>query len=97
MPRRTHPRARHRHDRAHIRFHRDRWIAKRVAVARLVLGDDDLRSAWREQRGRATDVQAWVGCRRAHCLLCHWEKLVEGQANRRRAEREWCRHEEAEW
>lgn len=29
MPRHTHPASRHRHDRAHIRFHRDRIIDKR--------------------------------------------------------------------
>lgn len=37
MPRTTHPRSRHRHDRAHHRFHTDRVVAKRRAqVRRLV-------------------------------------------------------------
>ena len=40
MPRRTHPRPRRKHSRAHIRYQRDRYIRKRWQLGKRIWGDD---------------------------------------------------------
>jgi hypothetical protein len=40
MPRRTHPRPRCKHSRAHTRYHRDRYIRKRWRLGKRLYGDD---------------------------------------------------------
>lgn len=75
MPRHTHRSSRHRHSRAHIRFHRDRWVAKRFAQYRRVsppwaIWEPRLSEPW----GFLEDEQAWLGCRRARCGWCHADK-----------------------
>ncbi len=44
MPRRTHPRCRRTHSRAHAREQRDRYIAKRWQLGKRLYGDDFLLS-----------------------------------------------------
>lgn len=86
MPRHTHVLARHRHSRAHIRFHRDRWVAKRFAQYRRVTPPWALwRPRLNEPLGYLEDEQAWLGCRRAHCGLCH----AKDPGRRQCEDREW--------
>ena len=40
MPRHTHPRARRKHSRAHVRAQRDRYIKKRWQLGKRLYGDD---------------------------------------------------------
>lgn len=47
MPRHTHPRPRRKHSRAHIRYHRDRYIKKRWRLAKRIYSDEFmLRHYW---------------------------------------------------
>lgn len=87
MPRSTHPRPRHRHDRAHVRYHRDRLVKKR---ARAYIA---ARPAWIEAYergltdgpwGRNANEAWWRGCHRAPCGVCHPVDL-----RRARGLREW--------
>jgi hypothetical protein len=87
MPRHTHVRVRHRHTRAHIRFNRDRWVAKRFAqykrLALWGLSQARLDEPW----GYLEDEQAWLGCRRTQCGLCH----VRDAGRRSREDSGWRR------
>jgi hypothetical protein len=87
MPRHTHPAPRHRHDRAHIRFHRDRWVRKRGRQFRRVSANparrrpseaEKLAGSW----GVHDDEQMWLGCHRANCGLCGYLE-VDGDRTRR--------------
>lgn len=62
---------------ARRRFHTDRVIAKRLRLAHLLLHRpaDHL-----IVRGRLDDEQAYLGCRRARCGLCHPSKRWPGAA-----------------
>jgi hypothetical protein len=78
-----------RHSRATIRYQRDRIVAKRIAQARLL--------AWQPVDpvgGRLEVEQSYLGCRRAHCGLCHPGKRWHRGADRRRDERGWRKLEE---
>jgi hypothetical protein len=87
MPRHTHPAPRHRHDRAHIRFHRDRVVKKRGRQFRRVSRSwvwswtgwpEKLAGSW----GVHDDEQMWLGCHRANCGLCGYLE-VDGERTRR--------------
>lgn len=86
MPRHTHPRSRHRHDRGHIRFHRDRIVAKRALFYRAYMPTETDRhgGAW----GYLEDEQAWLGCRRARCGMCGLS-MAEVKRQRRQEQRQW--------
>lgn len=79
------------------RFHRDRIVRKRqrqYAHFRradpewwpLVLPD-----------GRLENRQAYFGCSRPRCFVCHADKLLYRGADRARARREWEALECAGW
>jgi hypothetical protein len=88
MPRQTHVPTRRRRSRAQIRFHRDRWVAKRFAQYRRVT---PLHALWEprlsEPWGHLEDEQAWLGCSRARCGLCH----PDDPGRREHKAREWRR------
>lgn len=82
--------------RALRRHHRARVIAHRFEIASAYYG------AWRKmdgaadwlaerRRGELADTQAWIGCGKPRCFVCHPDKLLHRTADRMRAEREWRR------
>jgi hypothetical protein len=77
---------------ARRRFHTDRIIAKRLAQARLL----GWRASDQYARGRLDDEQAYLGCHRARCGVCHPQKRWNC-GERERADREWRRREAAAW
>ena len=82
---------RKRHTRAHVRFHRDRVVAKRARRAREIQWRFD--GDWTPVEGRLENEQWYLGCHRPRCGLCHPEKRWNRGADRARAKRDWrCEH-----
>lgn len=72
MPRHTHVPVHHRHSLAHIRFHRDRWVAKRHTQYKRLTPPWAIRQAFLDLPwGRLEDEQVLLGCRRVRCGICH--------------------------
>ena len=71
--------------RAVRRHHRARVIAKRVRQYRNLM----------DRPAPVVAAKVYVGCRRAHCLLCHCHKV--DHRDRRIAERNWRQLEDAAW
>lgn len=90
MPRTTHPRSRHRHDRAHIRFHRDRKVRARARAfaraSRAWTWDDWSRERLAGPWGRHEDEQWWMGCHRSRCGICG---AGDAEPRRAREDRAW--------
>lgn len=84
--------------RALRRHHRERIIAKRYRVASLQLSATwhDFHY-WHDRRplGKLARTQAWLGCGRARCGLCHPSKRWHTSADRMRADQDWRREWEA--
>lgn len=85
----------HRHSRAHVRYHRERVVRKRWAKARRIIEGGSLLGHWEQwfaerPLGELENEQAWLGCRRSRCGLCHPHKRWPN-AERQHAEAEWRR------
>jgi hypothetical protein len=81
-----------RHSRADIRFHRNRVIKKRKTQAyRVLSGRGDLERLDARPAGELVNEQAWIGCRRAHCGICHPTKRWHRGGDRQREKRSWQR------
>jgi hypothetical protein len=85
--------SRHRpHSRAHTRHHFVRIARKRLRTFFEVHPDAVYRDGpWDLSLGRFDDEQAYLGCHRARCGLCHPSKRWHRGADRLAAEREWRR------
>jgi hypothetical protein len=84
--------------RAHRRHQRHRVINKRIRQYERVvhpLTQDNWDMALHIPTGVLADEQAWLGCRRAKCRLCHPHKLAH--SDRQREQREWRSLELAAW
>lgn len=80
------------------RFHRDRIVAKRQQAYRRYRPDDD--PHWPRlvlPDGRLENRQAYFGCSRPRCGLCHPDKRWHRGADRANARREWQRLEWEGW
>lgn len=88
------------HTRAHIRFHRDRIIIKRVKQYRCIAADWQLhlfeQAGVVRPVGAHTHEQAWMGCGHPRCGCCHPHKRWK-LGDRQRAKREWRQLEEHAW
>jgi hypothetical protein len=79
------------HDRAHLRFHRDRIVHRRQAEHARTTPEG--RSSRQLPDGRLEDRQAYFGCSRPRCGICH----PPDPGRRRRERRAWQQLEDAAW
>jgi hypothetical protein len=75
---------------ARRRFHRDRVIAERIKLARVIAHLDLAQIV----PGRLDDQQYFVGCSRPRCRLCHPQKNLPN-ADRQRTDEAWRQLETA--